>query len=123
MHLGALWGTSVSFRVAWFIGVRPRGRRVRSEYLVLLGSALGFVRVHWVHWGPPWESSGSFGLDGLRPGGLRVRSWSLDSFGWALVVVGFGRCRCGHWDAQKVRYSRTTLNSYERTLHALLSLS
>ena len=47
----------------------------------------------------PTDSFGAAGLIGVRPGGCHVRSGSLGSFGWALVVVGFRRSRWVRWDA------------------------
>ena len=61
---------------------------------------VGFIRGGWVPLGAPYGSSGSFGVVGLmwvRPGGLRVNSWSLGSFVCALGVVGFIRDRWVHW--------------------------
>ena len=52
------WGTSVSFGVAGFIGVRTGERLVRSGLLGSLLCALGFyvfVRDRWVPWGTPCE--------------------------------------------------------------------
>ena len=52
-------------------------------------------------------TSGSFGAAGLidvRPGGCRVRWGSLGSFGLALVVVRFGRCRRVHRDPPWVTF-------------------
>ena len=63
---------------------------------------VGFVRGHWVHWGAPLWSSGSFVVDNLievHRGGHQVYPGSLDSLGCALGVVGFIR-GCGvHCDA------------------------
>ena len=80
-----------------FSGVRIGGRRVR------LGQ-----------WVAPFGSSGPLGFggfSGLRPGVVRVRSWSLGSVGCALMfrsgslgsvecalrVVGFAWGRWVHW--------------------------
>ena len=79
---GAPRGSSSSFGVAGYIWV---GLRV-----------VAFGRFLCVHWDTPGASSGSFGFGGfigVRPEGRRVRSGSLGSFGWAMGVVGFVRCR------------------------------
>ena len=80
--------SSCSVGDAGFIGVRPGGRRVRSELLVCALGVVAFVRGRWVH---SWRSSHSFGVAefiGVPPGGRRVRSGSLGSF---LEVVAFVR--------------------------------
>ena len=103
MHLCALWLTSGSFSVAWFIGVRPCGRRVRSRSLGAFGCARGdvrfvkYARKIWVYWEAPWCSLGSFGFAefiGVRPWCRRVLSGSQDSLGCALGVFRFVR---GQW--------------------------
>ena len=92
--LGYATGTSDSFGVAVFIGVRPGGCRLRWGWLGSLGCSLVvigfvrgrwvhfvgvvcFVRLNWVHWCAPWVWLGSFsvsGFLGVRPGILRDRS-------------------------------------------------
>ena len=77
---GAPWGSSGSFGVAGFIGVRHRGLRVLSGSLGSLGCALGvmgFDQVRGVHRGAPLGSLGSLGYIAVRPG---CRSGSLGSF-------------------------------------------
>ena len=62
--------------------MRYGGRLFPSRSLGSLLSApgvVGFVRDRWVHWGIPWETSGSFGLIGLSSGGRRVPLGSLCS--------------------------------------------
>ena len=100
--------------------MRPGGRRVPSGSL---GCALGdveLVRGHWVNWGTPLWSSGSFGivgfigerpgvvgsfgvagLIGMRPKGRRVRSGTLGYWGapcgssGSFRVAGFIGVRSG----------------------------
>ena len=78
-----------------------------------------FVQDHWIHWGAPWESLGSFGVarfigvrpvgrrffSGVcgyidkRPWGRRIHSASLGTLGCALVVVQFVWGRWVDWGA------------------------
>ena len=58
---------------------------------------VGFILGHWVHWGAPLVSSGSFGVTGFTgvlPGGRRVHPASLGSLVCALGFAGFIK---GHW--------------------------
>ena len=79
--------------------MRPGGCLVRSGLLEFTLGIVRFVRGRWVHWGAPCGTSGSFGVVefiGVRSGGRRVRSGSLDSYLCALGVVGFVRDRWVH---------------------------
>ena len=79
------WGMSGSFGVAGFIGVRLGGRQDRLGSKCSFGCAPGIVV--------------SFVVSVfivVRPGGRRVRSWTLRN---ALRVVGLVRCRWFYWGA------------------------
>ena len=109
VHVGSLGSFRRAHVIVEFFPLRPGFRRVHSwfnrasscgrrVYLGSLGSfrrAVGVVgrhRVCWVHSGELWGSSGSLGFVGFireRPGGHRVLSGSLGSFGGAQVVAGF----------------------------------
>ena len=88
---GASMGSSVSFRVTGFIGLRPSCLRVRSGSL---GSfdwtqrAVGFGLCRWLHWDTPWGSSGWLWVAGVRPGGHLIHTGPPSSLGWGRQVVG-----------------------------------
>ena len=83
--LSSLWYALGVSKVAGFIGVRPRGRRIHPVSLGSFGYALwdfGFICNRWIHWGASWWSLCSYGAAsfiGMRPGSRWVRPKPLDS--------------------------------------------
>ena len=85
-----LWVSSCSFLVKGFSGDLPGRHRVRSGSLGSVRCDVGVVifgQGHWVQWGAPWGSSGSFGVSGVRPGVGRVRLGSLGLVGCSLGFI------------------------------------